>query len=387
MLQFNDIRRLAELDFADKRVLVRADLDQPARDVTLSTWDNKVDAAVPTLHWLLERGVSPTVVAHAGPARAKPRQSLESAAARLAELLEVEVYLPEDHDGRLTEKLIAEAKPGRLVMLENLAWDQGEFDDSSDSAARLCAGVDVFIADAFDPSATSSLARAAKLCPERAMGLHLEAELVHLSRVLDSRRAVWCIGDGFAERRDLLRRALELTPTILAGTHLARTLLAATGKDIPIDARESEWLPEARTWLQQARDSGTRVVLPRDLSCGSAQSSLERSVNGLQPGEPVLDLGSQTVAEYTEAIAGAETIMVLDGMGSGPHALEATRALVASAAGASGYSYVVSSQDLRVASMTPEPGRLSFISTSKPGVLAVLRGQRVPALEALRFSS
>jgi phosphoglycerate kinase len=272
-------------------------------------------------------------------------------------------------------------------MLENLAWDPGEFADSLDSAARLCAGVDVFITDAFDPSATSSLARAAKLCPDRAMGLHLEAELVHLGSVLNSSRAVWCVGDGFAERRDVLRRALELAPTILAGTTLARTLLAASGKDVELDPRESEWLPEARTWLQLARDSGTRVVLPTDFSCGAARAALERNVTRLEPGEPVLDLGSQTLAEFAEVIAKADAVMVLDHMGSGAHAPDATRALVTSAASTSGFSYVVSSADLRVAQMTPEPGRLGFISTSKPGVLAVLRGQRVPALEALRFSS
>jgi phosphoglycerate kinase len=387
MFQFNDILRLDQLDLTGKRVLVRCDLDDNAQDAALPTPDSKVATATATLRWLLDQGISPLVSGHWGRPGARPRLSLEVAGARFAELLGAEVYLPEENNARLTSKLIAELKPGRLLLLENLSWEPGEFGNAEEFARRLVSGVDVFVSDALDPTLTASLSQAPKLCEQRGMGLRLEEELVQLKRALMSEpgRSVWCVGGSFAESAGLLRSALQLRSTILPGAALARTLLAASGRDVPLLDGESEWLPEARTWLQQAQSSDSRVLLPKDLACGSASAPLERNVRDLRPDEAVLDLGTQTVAEYSLALRNAEQVLFLDALGAGPQALASTQQLLQTTADSDALSYVVSGPGLRVSSLLAEPQRLSFVSTSRAGVLALLNGQRVPALEALRI--
>lgn len=389
MFQFNDIRRLSELELSGKRVFVRADLDCPVSVEGELTDTLKVDAAAPTLRHLIEAQIPTVVGAHLGPLgkSRRKRPSLEACGARLAELLGTEVILPEENTGPLTRKLIAELKPGNLLLLENLARDAGEAESSLEQGRELADGFDVYIGDALPGTLeTTSLSVMPKLCPERAMGLCMETELVRLRTVVDAPRGttVWCVGDSFAERQRLLNSILPLAPTVLVGARMAQIFLAANGSIDHISDAERDLVPAARTWLEQARDHGATVVLPSDLQCGSLTTPLPRRARDLRHDEAILDLGPDSIERYAEALPRASHVVVVDDMGLA--AQHSTTELLQRVVRSGRPSYVALDEAQRAASRFTDWLAFSFVSTSKPGVLALLQKQRLPALEALRHA-
>ncbi|MET0881119.1 MAG: phosphoglycerate kinase, partial [Acidimicrobiales bacterium] len=109
----------------DKRVLVRCDFNVPLDDGRIVD-DLRIRAALPTLHWLTERGAVVTAMSHLGrPKGPDPAFSLEPVRTRLGELA-----------------------PG-VTLLENLRFDPGETADDPATVARLVEGQDGYVNDAF----------------------------------------------------------------------------------------------------------------------------------------------------------------------------------------------------------------------------------------------
>jgi phosphoglycerate kinase len=273
-------------------------------------------------------------------------------------------------------------------MFENLAREAGEGDTSLEYGRELAAGFDVFVGDALPGTLeTTSLSLLPKLCSERAMGLHLERELIALRTVVDAPRGstVWCVGGTFAERERMLGSILPLAPTVFVGASLAQVLLTAAGISDSVSEAEFAQVPAARTWLEQARDHGAQIILPSDLACGSLQTPLPRRARELKPGEPVLDLGPDSIARFASLLPRAAHVVVLDELGlqsqhSTQHVL---RAVVQSGRP----SYVALDDEQRARSRGTDFDAFGFVSTSKAGVLALLQRQRLPALEALRMNA
>jgi len=56
-------RRLQDLDVRGKRVIVREDLNVPLADGKIGDYA-RIDAALPTLRWLAQRGAKTIVLSH-----------------------------------------------------------------------------------------------------------------------------------------------------------------------------------------------------------------------------------------------------------------------------------------------------------------------------------
>ncbi len=399
MFPLHDVHQLLDLQVDKLRVLVRADLDCPTQRDGEVLDDSKLRALVPTLQWLLEREAMVVVAGHLGPldGGAQRGLSLADVGVRLATMLETELYLPDENLGPVTRKLLREQRPGHIVLLENLAFDAGEGQRSEDYARELIAPFEVCVIDGlFGKLDTASLSLAPKLCQQRAMGPHLMGELSRLNRFLEapSGRAVWCVGGRLGERLTILERALTQRPHFVLGTELALPLLAASGRDVPLDDERRAEVSQARTWLSRAKDMGAKVHLPTDFLVQSGSETLARNVADLRPSETVLDLGPKSAEQAAKVAAEAPASLLLEPLGAAvrgrPAHPDATRTLLESVGAAASPEgmLILGSQELSALLETlPEipRRRLSNISTSKAGVLDLLAGAKSPSLEALRI--
>ena len=142
-------------DLSGKSVLVRSDFNVPLDADKNITDDGRIRAALPTLKLLLDAGAKVIVVAHLGRPKGKvnPDYSLAPVAKRLQELAGVKVTLASDTVGEGAKAAVAEAKPGEIVLLENVRFNAAE--TSKDDAEReafakeLAALADVFVSDGF----------------------------------------------------------------------------------------------------------------------------------------------------------------------------------------------------------------------------------------------
>ena len=157
-------RSVRDADVAGKRVLVRSDLNVPLEDGRVAD-ETRIEASLPTLRLLLERGAAGIrVCSHLGrPKGPDPAFSIEPVRARLRELL------PDE----------------RIEMLENTRFNPGETKNDPGFAHELADGCDLFVQDAFGSvhRAHASTVAVAELLPAYA-GLLLERELEQLSRLL-----------------------------------------------------------------------------------------------------------------------------------------------------------------------------------------------------------
>src|SRR5260370_38174192 len=107
------IRSVKELPIENARVFCRVDFNVPLGSPqpeggTRVTDDSRIREALPTIKHCLERGARLVLASHLG--RPKPGKtagfSLEPAGARLAELLGLEVKMPEDCIGDAAKKVV-----------------------------------------------------------------------------------------------------------------------------------------------------------------------------------------------------------------------------------------------------------------------------------------
>ena len=100
-------------------MLVREDLNVPLAGGSIIDY-GRVDAAVPTLRWLRERGARTIVVSHLGrpDGRPDPRLSLRPVAQALSDRLGVRVAFAGDSVGEAAERAVAELRDGRLDLVD-----------------------------------------------------------------------------------------------------------------------------------------------------------------------------------------------------------------------------------------------------------------------------
>jgi len=148
------MRTIDDMAVDGKRVLVRADLNVSLDHGRVAD-DGRIRASLPTLTALTARGARVVVCAHLGRPGGKPdpAYSLRPVAARLCELAGRQVTLAADTAGAAALAAVADLRPGGLVMVENLRFNEGE--TSKDDAVRgafadqLAALADMYVSDGF----------------------------------------------------------------------------------------------------------------------------------------------------------------------------------------------------------------------------------------------
>ncbi len=399
MFSLHDVHHLEDLEVDKLRVFVRADLDCPVERDGSVIDDSKLKALVPTLRFLLEKEAAVVLAGHLGSVLTKPPASLSLAdcGVRLAGMLETELYLPDQNLGPMARKLLREQRPGHIVLLENLAFDEGERQRSEDYARELIAPFELCVVDGlFGTLDTASVSIAPKLCQQRAMGPLLRGQLAAVNQLLDAGagRSVWCIGDGFTTRERVLERALARRAHVLPGVDLALPLLSASGKDVPLtDAQKAE-VSRARTWLQRATSAGAKVQLPSDFLVVAGSEVLSRNVADLRPSERIIDLGPVSTVVAAKIAADARVGLLLDRLGAKdarhPDAWISTRqVLQAVSSAASPENWLLGEHHGLAPGLDgvaeSQRRRLNHFASSNTGLLDSLSGARSPSLEALRI--
>jgi phosphoglycerate kinase len=352
--------------------------------------DSKLLNSAPTLRWLLERGARVVVAGHLDlEARTKP--SIEACGLRLAELLEVEMVIPDENLGPITNKLLREQRSGQVILLENLALDAGEVDEDEDYARRLAEPFDIYVADAlFAPLRFASLTLVPKFCEARVMGLRLQAELSQLHQVVGAgATTTWVMDGSFSDLRATLERALDRKSQVLVGSRLGATLLAASGGRCRPCADDVKLLSRAKSWLADARSAGLPLVLPKDFVCEAKSETLQRGLDDLRPDENIVDLGSRTLEHHRSALERASRVVMLDGVGLDAEHYTGTQQLLEAMRDRHAGNYVLLDATVSAAlsKLDDDVGsaRVGFVSSAREAVLAILHGQKLPALDALRI--
>lgn len=386
-------RTIDQLEVSGRRVLLRLDLNVPLKDGRV-TDDTRIRAAAPTVRALADRGAVVVACSHLGRPKGKPepRYSLAPVAAVLAEASGCPVRFVEDLVGERAQAAVRAAKPGEVVLLENLRFDPREEANDPEFARALAQLADVYVNDAFGTAhrAHASTAGVASYFTEKAAGPLLLAELAALSRVRDNpQRPLVVIAGGakISGKLETLQALSQRADVLCLVGGLANTFLLARGVAVGRSLVEPDLVELARQILQQAQGRGTEVVLPVDVVVAASPEAPEGEVvpvTAVPENAMILDVGPQTVAAIASRV-GSGTVFWNGPAGVFEKAPFAAGTLaVARALGESqAFTVVGGGESVEAVHLAGVASKMSHVSTGGGASLEFLAGASLPGVAAL----
>jgi phosphoglycerate kinase len=396
-------RTLKELDVKGHRVFLRADLNVPIKNGVIKD-ATRIESTLPTLKHLLDGGASVVLCSHLGRPEGTGFQA-EFSMAPVAEYLKgkgFDVTLgAQSVIGAEVEAAAAALKPGQVLLLENLRFDKGETKNKPEFVEGLAKLADTYVDDAFGAShrAHASVAGVVPSFPadRRAAGFLLERELKAMDRVLKSpEKPLLTIFGGakVSDKIEIIKNYLGVADAILIGGAMSYTFLKAQGVEVGKSLVEADKLDLALELLKEAKEKGTRLLIPVDHVVAaefSADSPASVTTDVAIPADKMgLDIGPETVALYMKEIHASKTILWNGPMGvfeMEPFAAGTITMAEELAKVAEKGAFVVlgGGDSVSAANKAGVSPRISHVSTGGGASLEYLSGLTLPGVAALQI--
>ncbi len=386
---------IRDVDVHGRRVLVRVDFNVPMDKSGQITDDTRIQAALPTINDLADRGARVVLVSHLGRPKGGPeaRYSLAPVAARLSSLLGKEVKQAPDCIGPEVEAMVNALAPGDVLMLENVRFHTAEEKNDPEFAAQLARLGDVYVNDAFGTAhrAHASTAGVASYLPAVA-GLLMEKEITVMGKALaePERPFVAIIGGAkVSDKIGVVKNLLAKVDTLIIGGGMANTFLRARGYAMGKSLVEEDKVDLAAELMAQAATKGVQLLLPTDLVVAAAMAAdAERRVvpaNEVPEGWMALDIGPVTAESYRQTIATGKTVVWNGPMGVfelEPFA-RGTEEIARAVAECPGITIIGGGDSVAAVEKAGVADRITHISTGGGASLEFLEGRSLPGVEVL----
>lgn len=355
-----------------KSILVRVDFNVPMSGGQI-TDDLRMQAALPTLQWLQERGANVTACSHRGRPKGEPNPdfSMDPVRAHLATLA-----------------------PG-VALLENLRFNPGETSNDPAFVESLIAGHDGYVNDAFGASHRehASIVGPPSKLPSAAGRLLAKEVDVLLGVRNQSRRPFVAIMGGakVSDKLSVIEALVGIVDSIIVGGGMAFTFLKAKGHDVGDSLLEVDMVETCARIL----DSGATIHLPEDITAlGGGGKLFDPEAGGevrqagvnLSAGWMGVDIGPYSAALFTDVILDAGTVLWNGPMGvfEDPRFEAGTRAIAEAMAETRAFTVVGGGDSAAAAKQFGVDSDVDHVSTGGGASLELIEQGDLPGLAALR---
>lgn len=389
-------KSVKDLELNDKKVLVRADFNVPMKDGEITN-DNRIQAALPTLEYIIEQGGKLIVFSHLGRIKTeedKEKNSLRPVAKRLGELLDKEVtFIPETR-GEELENAVDALASGEVLMVENTRFEDldGKKESGNDEElGKYWASLgDVFVNDAFGTAHrahASNVGIASNL--ESAAGFLVQKEIDFIGGAVDNPERPFIAILGGAKVSDkigVIENLLEVADKVLIGGGMAYTFFKAQGREVGKSLLEEDKIDLAKSILEKA---GDKIVLPID-TVAAKEFDNDAETEILEGDFPEdlegLDIGPKTIKLFAKELEGAKTVVWNGPMGvfEMPTFAVGTEELSKILADLEGATTIVGGGDSATAvQKLGYEDDFSHISTGGGASLEYLEGKELPGIASI----
>jgi phosphoglycerate kinase len=288
---------------------------------------------------------------------------------------------------------IGKMRDGDVLLLENLRFHAGEEKNDPAFAASLAAGIDVYIDDAFGAAhrAHASVVGVPARIPAKGAGLLMEAELRHLSRLLDPERPFAAIlgGAKISTKIEALQALAEVADLLLLGGGMANHFVRAIGLPVGTSLLEEERVATAREILDLCREEEKNVALPSDFVVAKDPSDGAHartvSIQAIPADQMALDIGPRTIEQFGRLLANAKTIFWNGPMGvfEKPPFDRGTMAVARLLAESKALTVVGGGESVQAIRRAGVADRITHVSTGGGASLEFLSGKELPGVTAL----
>lgn len=386
-----------------KRVLVRVDVNVPLDADKNVTDDTRIQAILPTVNFLKEKGAKIILMAHLGrPQKLKEGQtladlSLAPVAKYMSKIMGEEVvFIPSVEEAMpYVEKL----QNGQVALLENIRYYKAEEakDDDMTFAQQLAKLGDLYVNDAFGAAHRNhtSTSKLAKILKPAVSGLLMEKEIRCLSQALDNpTRPFTAIVGGakVSSKIGVLENLLDKVDNMIIGGGMAYTFVKANGGKIGNSICEDDQLDVARAIEKKAKEKGVKLVMATDVLVtndfsGNGENKFVK-IEEIPDGFEGVDAGENSRKAFADVIKSSKTILMNGPVGAfeNPKFAEGTKAVLQAIVEATknGATSVIGGGDsVSAAKKFFKAEDFTHVSTGGGASLEFIEGKILPGVAAL----
>ncbi len=385
---------LNDLDFNGKRVLVRVDFNVPLDKKTNDVSDDKrIKESLPTIKFLMEKNAKVILCSHLGRPDGKIVENLRMGrvAARLGQLLGMKVKKLDDCIGDSVKKEVSSMAGGDVAILENLRFHPQEESNDDDFSMHLAELAELYVNDAFGTChrAHASTYGVAKYL-KSAAGFLVEKELKIMGKAMENpdRPFIGILGGvKVSDKIKVIESLLPKVDELLIGGAMIFTFFRAQGKNTAKSIVEESSIELAGKLL-----SNPKIILPVDVvAADKFDMNADSKVVGIgeiPDGWMGLDIGPQTVKEYTQILKGAKTVIWNGPMGvfEFDKFASGTKDIAKFLSTLNAVTIVGGGDSAAAAEKFGYAGKMAHVSTGGGASLEFFEGKKLPGIAALEDS-
>tara|TARA_B110000003_G_scaffold2971_1_gene3188 strand:+ start:6601 stop:7791 length:1191 start_codon:yes stop_codon:yes gene_type:complete len=395
------MKTIKEIDFKEKKALVRVDFNVPMSDEMIISDDSRIKAAIPTITKIVNDGGSVILMSHRGRPKGAVNEalSLVHLVQHISDLLNMPVQFVDDCIGEKAEETAANLKGGEVLLLENLRFYNEETSGDVEFAKRLSKLGDIYVNDAFGTAhrAHASTAIVAQFFGEnKCFGSVMTNEIINIDKVLlDAKRPLTAIMGGakVSSKITIISRLLDSVDNLIIGGGMTYTFVKAMGGSIGNSLVENDKLELALEIIKLAKEKNVSLLIPSDSVNGDSFSNdaniLSSKIGEVQDGYLGLDIGQQTIELFSKTIENSATILwngpmgvfEMDNFSAGTKAI-AMSLVKATKNGA--FTLVGGGDSVAAINKYNLSQKVSYVSTGGGAMLEYLEGKVLPGVAAIK---
>ena len=394
------MKTINDFNFNNKKAIIRVDFNVPLNDQFQVTDDNRIVAAKPTIDKIVNQGGIAILMSHLGRPKNGPEDqfSLKHIVSKVEEVLDRKVTFVNDSVGANVEKVVADAKAGDVILLENLRFYKEEEAGDEAFAEKLSKLGDVYVNDAFGTAhrAHASTTIVAKFFPnDKCFGLLLAKEIESIDKVLNStEKPVTAVlgGSKVSSKITIIENILDKVDHMIIGGGMMFTFIKAQGGNIGSSLVEDDKLELALEILEKAKAKNVQIHIPVDVVAADAFSNDANTqivaANEIPDGWQGLDVGPKTLEQFNKVIMNSKIILWNGPLGVFEMEKFAAGTItlgnfIADATAAGTFSLVGGGDSVAAVKQFGLDDKVSYVSTGGGAMLEMLEGQTLPGIAAI----
>ena len=408
------IKTLDDFEFKGKTVLCRIDINQPVDRATGKLKSiNRIQACVPTIRELSQKGAKVVLMAHQGSdIEYKNYYTTRPHADVLSSLLGFQIKWVEDVCGPTAREAIKSLKDGEILLLDNvrfMAEEQTLFETKlcltheqqaqTQVVSKLAPLGDIYVCDAFAAAHRDqpTLCGFEQILPS-AMGRLFEKEYCTVSALMEEpkRPCVFVLGGAkIADAFQMMKTVLEKKSAdlVLTGGLVANIFLAS--QDVQIGQGSLDFILKSNygQFIDVAKDLyakySDRIVLPLDLAWVDDAKRKEAKVGKIPKTIAAVDIGTETAKLYKQRILEAKTVFVNGPAGVFEQAASelGTKEIWTALAETDAFTVLGGGDSITATEKYGLTDRIGYICTGGGALIRFLSGEELPVVKALRHGA
>lgn len=394
------MKTINDFNFNNKKAIIRVDFNVPLNDQFQVTDDNRIVAAKPTIDKIVNDGGVAILMSHLGRPKNGPEDkfSLKHIVSKAEEVLGRKVTFVNDSVGADVEKVVADAKAGDVILLENLRFYKEEEAGDEAFAEKLSKLGDVYVNDAFGTAhrAHASTTIVAKFFPnDKCFGSLLAKEIESIDKVLNSTdKPVTAVlgGSKVSSKITIIENILDKVDHMIIGGGMMFTFIKAQGGKIGSSLVEDDKMELALEILEKAKAKNVQIHIPVDVVAADAFSNDANTKivpsNDIPDGWQGLDVGPKTLEQLNKVIMDSKIILWNGPLGVFEMEKFAAGTItlgnfIADATEAGTFSLVGGGDSVAAVKQFGLDDKVSYVSTGGGAMLEMLEGQTLPGIAAI----